>query len=71
MEAPKFTISEETFNNMLTKLSNEVAILEHVVSYAMCIDTDLAWKFRENWGKHPEVLEAFEVMMKNGDYDGN
>ena len=65
MEAPKFTISEETFNEMLTKLSNKIAILEYVVSYAMCIDTDLKLKFKENWKKHPEMIEAFEKLLED------
>ena len=64
MEAPKYTITEETFNNMVEKLCGEIAILEHVVDYAMCIDTDLEWKFKENWKKHPEILEAFEKWLE-------
>ena len=64
MEAPKYTVTEEKFNNMVEKLCGEIAILEHVVNYAMCIDNDLEWKFRENWRKNPEILGDFEKWIE-------
>ena len=67
METPKFTVSEETFNKMVTKLSDKISILEYVVSYAMCIDTDLEWKFKENWRKHPEIIEDFDRLVEKGE----
>jgi len=65
MEAPKYTVTAEAFDNTVKKLCDKISILEYVVSYAMCIDTDLEWKFRENWRKHPEIIEAFDKLMES------
>ncbi len=65
METPKFTITSEKFNGMVEKLCAEISILENVASFAICIDNDFEWKFRENWKRHPEIIEAFDKLLES------